>query len=264
MTEPGPEESIAGLSAARWQAADDLLAATLERPPAERPAFLAAAEDGAAAEVVRGLLALEPHAPAFLERGAMEHALSFLSRVEEERTGSLAPGDRRRRLPDRAGDRPRRHERGVPAERDDGRFQKRVAVKVLPVLSNLLPRHFRRRFQSEREILAHLEHPAIARLLDGGETDDGEPYLVMEYVEGEPIDVYCNRRRLSIEERIALFLARRGGRLRPPEPRRPPRHQADQRAGLVGGRGEAARFRHRQGAVGGQRRRPAHRDRRAR
>jgi serine/threonine-protein kinase len=206
MTERGPEESIAGLSAARWQAADDLLAATLEHPPAERLAFLAAAEDGAAAEVVRGLLALEPHAPAFLERGAMEHALSFLSRVEEERPGSLAPGDRvgAYRIVQEIG-------RGgmsvvFLAERDDGRFQKRVAVKVMPVLLNLLPRHFGARFQSEREILAHLEHPAIARLLDGGETESGEPYLVMEYVEGEPIDSYCNRRRLSIEERIALFL----------------------------------------------------------
>jgi serine/threonine-protein kinase len=73
-----------------------------------------------------------------------------------------------------------------------------------PVL--LIPAHFRGRFRASGEILAHLEHPAIARLIDGGETDTGEPYLVMEYVEGEPIDAYCDGRRCRWTSRIALFL----------------------------------------------------------
>ncbi|MCA9556787.1 MAG: serine/threonine protein kinase, partial [Myxococcales bacterium] len=64
----------------------------------------------------------------------------------------------------------------------------------------------RRRFWAERQILASLEHPYIARLYDGGATDDGLPYLVMEYVEGAPLDRYCDRQGLSVEERIRLFL----------------------------------------------------------
>jgi eukaryotic-like serine/threonine-protein kinase len=62
-----------------------------------------------------------------------------------------------------------------------------------------------RRFRHERQILAALEHPHIARLLDGGTTDDGLPYFVMEYVEGAPLDDYCDRHRLSTRERLKLF-----------------------------------------------------------
>ena len=62
-----------------------------------------------------------------------------------------------------------------------------------------------RRLRQERQILAQLEHPHISRLLDGGNTDDGLPYFVMEYVDGEPIDRYCERLDLSIERRLALF-----------------------------------------------------------
>jgi hypothetical protein len=62
-----------------------------------------------------------------------------------------------------------------------------------------------RRFQREREILAALDHPNIARLLDGGRTDDGTPYFVMEYVDGRPIDVWCNERSLNVTRRLALF-----------------------------------------------------------
>src|SRR5262249_50864415 len=62
-----------------------------------------------------------------------------------------------------------------------------------------------RRFRNEQQALASLEHPNIARLLDCGTTEDGRPYLVMEFVEGIPIDRYCDARRLSIVERLALF-----------------------------------------------------------
>jgi serine/threonine protein kinase len=63
-----------------------------------------------------------------------------------------------------------------------------------------------RRFRAERQILASLEHPNIARLLDGGTSDAGQPYFVMEYIEGEPIDQYVHARGLSIPERDRLFL----------------------------------------------------------
>ena len=96
------------------------------------------------------------------------------------------------------------------AERDDALFEKRVAIKLLPDDSpdradRIRSETARRRFREERQILARLEHPNIARLLDGGETPDGSPWFAMEYVEGEPIDRYCARCRLSIAERLALF-----------------------------------------------------------
>ena len=62
------------------------------------------------------------------------------------------------------------------------------------------------RFRAERQILASLDHPNIARLLDGGTTDDGLPYFAMEYIEGQPIDAYADAHRLSIAERLRLFL----------------------------------------------------------
>ena len=89
------------------------------------------------------------------------------------------------------------------AVRDDGEFEQKVAVKV--ILSGLNTDVIARRFRSERQILASLEHPHIARLLDGGMSDDGLPFYVMEYVEGEPIDEYCRARQLGVRERLELF-----------------------------------------------------------
>ena len=62
-----------------------------------------------------------------------------------------------------------------------------------------------RRFLAERQILASLQHPHIAHLLDGGVTEECRPYFVMEYVEGVPLDVYCDRNRLTLEARLRLF-----------------------------------------------------------
>src|SRR5947209_573731 len=61
------------------------------------------------------------------------------------------------------------------------------------------------RFRHERQILASLDQPNIARLLDGGTTDDGLPYFVMEYIEGQPVDQYCDARKLATAERLQLF-----------------------------------------------------------
>lgn len=90
------------------------------------------------------------------------------------------------------------------AERVDGQFEQQVAVKVMAAGSLTEP--FRQRFLAERQILAGLQHPNITRLLDGGVTEDGTPFLAMEYVAGEPIDDYCDQRRLPLAERIRLFL----------------------------------------------------------
>ena len=88
------------------------------------------------------------------------------------------------------------------AERYD-EYQQQVAVKL--VRPGLVARSDHNRLKAERQILARLNHRNIARLLDGGTTDDGIPYLVMEYVDGLPIDEYCERHKLTVRERLALF-----------------------------------------------------------
>ena len=88
--------------------------------------------------------------------------------------------------------------------RDDDRFDKQVAIKV--VSGDVVHPAVFRRFEDERRILASLDHPHIARLLDAGTTPGGQPYVVMEYVAGEPIDGYCAARRLAPRERLVLFL----------------------------------------------------------
>lgn len=89
------------------------------------------------------------------------------------------------------------------AVRDDAAYQKHVAIKVIK--RGMDTDFIVHRFRTERQILANLEHPNIARLLDGGATDDGLPYLVMEYVEGQPIDQYADQNHLSIAQRLQLF-----------------------------------------------------------
>jgi serine/threonine-protein kinase len=91
------------------------------------------------------------------------------------------------------------------AEREDEQYRRQVAIKV--VRSAFAGEDQLRRFRAERQILASLDHPGIARLYDGGATEEGLPYLVMEYIEGEPIDDFCDRRRLTIAQRIELFRA---------------------------------------------------------
>lgn len=90
-------------------------------------------------------------------------------------------------------------------ERADGAFEQRVAIKVVPAA--LASRELRTRFDRERRILARLEHSRIARLLDGGVTEEGLPWLAMEYVEGEPVTRWCERRAASLPERLDLFEA---------------------------------------------------------
>jgi eukaryotic-like serine/threonine-protein kinase len=89
------------------------------------------------------------------------------------------------------------------AVRDDDAYEKIVAIKL--IRANLADALIAQRFRAERQILANLDHPHIARLLDGGQSDDGTPFLVMEYVNGEPIDVYCQSRALPISDRLKLF-----------------------------------------------------------
>ena len=89
------------------------------------------------------------------------------------------------------------------AQRVDTEFQQQVAIKL--VRTTLLSKNVAARLRVERQILASLKHPNIATLFDGGSAADGTPYLVMEYIEGVNIDIYCDRAKLTIEQRLRLF-----------------------------------------------------------
>ena len=89
------------------------------------------------------------------------------------------------------------------AHRADGAYEQRVAVKLFDAAH--LDRDAAARFAAERRILASLDHPGIARILDGGETDDGTPFVVMDFVRGEPITYYCDRHGVDLAGRLALI-----------------------------------------------------------
>jgi serine/threonine protein kinase len=89
------------------------------------------------------------------------------------------------------------------AERSDGAFRKQVAIKL--VLPGMNSAEILARFRQEREILASLDHPGIARLLDAASTEEGLPYFVMEFVDGRPIDRWCDEHKLNITQRLRLF-----------------------------------------------------------
>ncbi len=131
------------------------------------------------------------------------------------------------------------------AERDEPGLRKTVAIKV--VRSGRESVFVVSRFRTESQILAALEHPGIARLYDGGTTDDGRPYFVMEHVDGQDLLSHCDAARLAIEARVRLFVRVCESRpVRPSGAGRAPRPQALEHPRHCGGRGQAARLRHRQ------------------
>lgn len=191
------------VTAGHWRKAHDLVDELLDLPPGEREAALQVrcGDDPALAADVRRWLDACDHESGFLDKPPASLA-SLLGGFAVSST--LAPGARigPYRLLSVAG------AGGMGtvylAERDDGQFTRRVALKLMRAVAGdgaLLTR----RFRAERQILASLEHPNIARLLDGGLTPDGAPYYVMEFVEGQPLDRYVAERHLSIRERLQLF-----------------------------------------------------------
>ena len=180
----------------RQRAIDDLFDGALDQPPDERAAWLhARCADAELRAEVEALIEAHDGTDALFDRNAMEVAGPLLSapRIERE----IGPYRLRREL-GRGG-------MGVVylAERADGQYRRRVAVKLLR--SSHAPEEIHRRFAAERQILASLNHPNIAQLLDGGVSEGQIPFLVMEYVDGVPITTYCDRHRLGIEERLQLF-----------------------------------------------------------
>src|SRR5690606_4479803 len=89
------------------------------------------------------------------------------------------------------------------AERADGAYERRVALKLMR--RDMIAPDERRRFLDERQILARISHPCIATFIDGGVTDEGRPWYVMEYIDGRPITEWCDANRLDVAQRIALF-----------------------------------------------------------
>jgi eukaryotic-like serine/threonine-protein kinase len=181
-------------TAERWREIERLFAATLEIAADQRKTFLEQACGGDAtlrAQVERMLVADEA-----------EHAMVDSAALPEP------PADRYSgtvlgawRIEDKIGD------GGAGAVyrafRVDGAFSRPVALKILH--AGFVSAALRERFLREPRFLGRLEHPNIARLLDGGTTGDGMPYVVMELVAGEPIDRFCDSRRLTLEERVGVF-----------------------------------------------------------
>ena len=189
------------MNSADWEKVKDLFALALEQPREGREEFLRAASGGDAVllgEVVSLLEAHDESRPV-LERKDFGVASLFNA------TGAGYEGKEfgHYKVIRELG----RGGMGAVflAERADGEFQQQVALKI--VRRTFGDSELARRFRRERQILASLNHPNIARLLDGGVSSDGEPYLVMEYVEGARIDEYCDRRGLSTNARLRLFLA---------------------------------------------------------
>ena len=181
----------------RWREVDRLFAEALDRPPEEQPTFLDAAcagDTGLRREVER-LLAADQEGSRFL--AGVPGELLELALDDREEGGSLGPYRLVRRIGSGG--------MGTVylARREDEDFRRDVAVKVLR--SGLASTESYHRFIAERQILARLEHPNIARLYDGGSTEDGRPYLIMELIDGLPVDQYCDRHRLTVDQRLALF-----------------------------------------------------------
>ncbi|MCR9279992.1 MAG: serine/threonine-protein kinase [Pseudomonadaceae bacterium] len=180
----------------RWQLVQKLFHEALERPREERASFLhdRCGDDADLISEVTQLLAADEERSATIAP-ALDGLLDELDKsLTDEHLGAY-------RLKRRIG------VGGMGsvflAERADDSFERQVAIKV--VRNGMNSAAVVARFEQERRILAGLDHPNIARLIDSGVTSDSRPYFVMEYVDGLPIDVYCDRNRLTITARLELF-----------------------------------------------------------
>ena len=182
------------MNAERWQEVRSLFGAALERAPEEWPAWLDAAcgNDADLKEEVRSLFAAHCEGGSLLPETGPPPADPLIGQ-------QIGPYEVQQRLGGGG--------MGIVylASRVDGQFRKRVALKVLK--PGMDSEEILRRFRTERQILAALDHPHIARLLDGGTTERGLPFFAMEYVEGRPITEYCEQEGLTIPARLELFRA---------------------------------------------------------
>ncbi len=183
----------------RWRRIEEMFLTLADRPASEREAYLTrvcGGDDDLRREVL-SLLA-EDDAEDFIREPIAGATLSLKAEAKDDLTGARIGPYRLTRLVGRGG-------MGAVYEavRDDGQFRQQVALKI--IRRGMDTDFVRDRFLRERQILASLDHPHIARLLDGGATPDGRPYFVMEFVAGEPITDYCRRRQLTLNEKLKLF-----------------------------------------------------------
>ena len=186
----------------RWRLVRGILDSAIALPEHERPQYLAsqcAGDLGLRAEVESLLLSHQRAGEEFLNSPAVDlrtlvggnGSSNYIGRrvgvykiIEEIGHGGMGEVYR--------------------ASRVDGQYDKQVAIKLVRV--GLHAPFLIERFRHERQILASLDHPNIARLYDGGATEEGIPYLVMELIEGTPVDQYCDEHDLDTRERLELFL----------------------------------------------------------
>ncbi len=186
-----------------WRRIKEIVGAALEREPAERAAYLdeACARDAALRAEVDSLLAAHAQPNAFSEApwpGRTPGAAAAATGAPAARaSGMIGPYRLVRELGEGGMGQVWLAEQTAPVRRP-------VALKL--IRAGLFDAAVQRRFESERQSLAIMDHPAIAKVLDAGATPEGQPYFVMEYVPGIPITEYCDRKRLSIRERLRLFV----------------------------------------------------------
>jgi eukaryotic-like serine/threonine-protein kinase len=194
---------------AAWQRIAPLVDQALDLPEPDRPAFLAGvgAEDPQLGRELAAFLAGEAEARGFLEGPVDARATALLRAMAEDvRSWDALHREGGRVGPYRVLRELGRGGMGVVflAERVDGGFQQQVALKL--VRRGLDSEDIVARFAAERQILARLQHEHVARLLDGGATEAGQPYYAMEYVEGVPLTVHADRKGLDTAGRLRLFL----------------------------------------------------------
>src|SRR5215472_7127991 len=188
---PGP--------ASNWIRVEKLFYETLELEPGQRSAFLdqQCEDDLALRREIESLLDFSDKSLDFLHEPIQQTANHLAG--DAERAGSEVGAYRLIRVLGEGG-----MGKVYLAARADELYRQEVAIKLMRT-GWRLSRAMLLRFSAERQILANLNHPNIARLFDGGITLDGLPYLVIEYVDGVPIDEYCRRNQLSVSERLKLF-----------------------------------------------------------
>ena len=191
--------SLQPMTAEQWEQVKSLVESTLNQPTGEREAWLESrCPDPATRDEVWSLVQAHVQVEDFLEKPAQSGRELVAALRPESLIGErIGPW----RLVEEIG----RGGMGTVyrAVRADDEFRRVVAIKV--VGRGMDTEMLLRRFRTERQILANLEHPYIARLIDGGTTPGGLPYFVMEYVQGVPLTEYCDQNRLGVRERIELF-----------------------------------------------------------